>query len=137
MSQTFIPGWQAEIEINLTDLTVVGNVIGYSDDATAVPKSVFGKKYRNTVRGQHVVTIDASGHLSAEIVPDLMAMNAIDIPVAFSIQIGTAAGATDGGTLDGTAVISNLSLNDDSEGNWSWSITMESDDEPTYTPVTP
>lgn len=137
MSQTFIPGYLATVAINLEDLTVVGQVIGYSDDATALPKPVFGTRYRNTVRGQGVVSIDVSGHLSAEVTAALFEMNALPDAVAYTIQIGEAAANTDGGTLTGMAVITNLTLGDDATANWSWSLTLETDGDPVYTPVAP
>jgi hypothetical protein len=135
VTQTFIPGYQAAVTINLEDLTVVGQVIGYSDDATALPKPVFGTRYRNTVRGQGVVSIDVSGHLSAETITALMTMNAIPIPVTYSIQMGEIGGLTDSGILSGLAVITNLTLGDDATANWSWSLTLESDGDPEYTPA--
>ena len=138
MAQTFIPGYLAAVEINSEDLTVIGQVLGYSDDATALPKPVFGTRYRNTVRGQGVVSIDVSGHLSAETVASLMVMNALPDAVTYSIQIGEISpGATDGGILSGSAVITNLSLGDDATANWSWSLTLETDGLPVYTPATP
>ena len=137
MSQTFIPGYLASVEINAEDLTVVGQVVGYSDDATALPKPVFGTRYRNTVRGQGVVSIDVSGHLSAEVIGALMIMNALPDAVAYSIQIGELGGGTDSGILSGQAVITNLTLGDDATANWSWSLTLETDGDPIYTPVAP
>ena len=137
MSQTFIPGYLAEVTINLEDLTVVGQVIGYSDDATSLPKPVFGQRYRRTVRGQGVVSLDVSGHLSAEVTAALMTMNALPDPVAYTIQIGEAGAATDSGELSGSAVITNLTLGDDATSNWSWSLTLETDGDPVYTPVAP
>ena len=137
MSQTFIPGYLAAVTINLEDLTVVGQVIGYSDDATALPKPVFGTRYRNTVRGQGVVSIDVSGHLSAEVTAALFTMNALPEAVDYEIQIGEASGATDSGVLTGKAVITNLTLGDDATANWSWSLTLETDGDPVYTPVAP
>jgi hypothetical protein len=137
MAQTFIPGYLAAVTINAEDLTVVGQVIGYSDDATSLPKPVFGTRYRNTVRGQGVVSIDVSGHLSAEVIDALMVMNALPTSVLYAIQIGELAGATDSGSLTGSAVITNLTLGDDATANWSWSLTLESDGDPVFTPVAP
>jgi hypothetical protein len=137
MSQTFIPGYLAAVTINSEDLTVVGQVIGYSDDATALPKPVFGTRYRNTVRGQGVVSLDVSGHLSAEVVAALMVMNALPDAVEYSIQVGELGNATDSGILSGQAVITNLTLGDDATANWSWSLTLETDGDPVFTPVAP
>ena len=133
--QTFIPGYLASVEINAEDLTVVGQVIGYSDDATALPKPTFGPRYRNTVRGMGVVSLDVSGHLSKETVDALFVMNALPTAVTYSIQIGEEGGLTDSGVLSGSAVITNLTLGDDATANWSWSLTLETDGPPIFTPA--
>lgn len=137
MSQTWIPGYLATVSINAVDLTVVGQVIGYSDDATSLAKPVFGSRYRNTARGQGVVSLDCSGHVSAESIGDLFTMNALPGTVAYSVQVGEAGEATDGGVLTGDAVITNLSINDDATGQWAWSLTLETDGTPAYAPATP
>jgi len=135
MSQTFIPGYMTEISLNGTDVTLIGQVTSYSDDQTAVPKPTFGTRYRRTIAGQSLYSIDVSGHLAAESAGDLWAIKAQTVPVAWSIQIGTQGEATDGGILSGDAVVTNLTMDADAEGNWSWSCTLEGDGDPTYTPA--
>ena len=44
MAQTFIPGYHTEIEVGSDDLTLIGQVLSYSDDQNAVPKPTFGLK---------------------------------------------------------------------------------------------
>jgi predicted secreted protein len=135
--QTFIPGYLTEITLDGTDVTLIGQVTSYSDDQTAVPKPTFGTKYRRTIAGQSLYSIDVSGHLAAESAGDLWALKASSDAVAWSIQIGEAGAATDGGILAGNAVVTNLTMDSDAESNWSWSCTLEGDGDPTYTPATP
>lgn len=132
--QTFIQGYLTEITIGGTDYTLIGQVVSYSDDQAAVPKPTFGNRYRRTIAGQGLYTIDVNGHLAAEEVGNLWAMRGSNEPQDWTIQIGEAGGATDGGILAGDAVVTNLTMEADAEGNWAWSATLEGDGEPTYTP---
>jgi len=132
--QTFIPGYMTEVTINGTDVTLIGQVVSYSDDQTAVPKPTFGKRYRRTIAGQGLYTMEVSGHLAAENVGELWAIRAETEPIAWTVQIGTATEGTDGGIVTGNAVVTNLSFDADAEGNWAWSMSLEGDDQPTYTP---
>jgi predicted secreted protein len=129
----FIPGYQAEITLNSDDVTLIANVLSFSDDQTAIPKSTFGSKYRRTIAGQGLFTVDVSGHLGVDETATLWALRSETDPVAVSIQIGEAGAATDAGIIAGSAVITNLSYTTDSEGNWAWSATLEGDGEPTFT----
>jgi len=135
MAQTFIPGYMTAIEIGGDDLTLIGQVVSYSDDQTAVPKPTFGSKYRRTIAGQGLYSIDVSGHLSAEDTALLWALRATSAAVPWTIQVGELGEATDAGILGGTAVVTNLTMEADAEGNWSWSCTLEGDGAPTYTPA--
>lgn len=137
MSQTFIPGYLTEITIGGTDYTLIGQVVSFSDDQTAVPKPTFGTRYRRTIAGQGLYAIDVNGHLAAEEVANLWTMRAQSVPQAWTIQIGDAGGPTDGGILAGNAVVTNLTMEADAEGNWAWSCTLEGDGEPNLTPPAP
>jgi predicted secreted protein len=137
MTTTFIPGYATEIEIGTDDLTLIGQVVSYSDDQNAVPKPTFGAKYRRTIAGQGTYAIDVSGHLAAEEVGTLFALRADPDAQDWAIQIGALGEATDGGILGGTAVITNLTMEADAEANWAWSMTLEGDGAPTLTPPTP
>lgn len=137
MGETFIPGYDTAITINTEDFTLIGQVVSYSDDQTAVPKPTFGKRYRRTIAGQGLFTVEVSGHLAAEKVAALWALRAEKLPVPFTIQMGELGEVTDGGIVAGKAVVSNLEFSADAEGNWAWSCSLEGDDEPTYTPATP
>jgi len=138
MPETFIPGYLTEITIGTDDLTLIGQVVSYSDDQTAVPKPTFGTRYRRTIAGQGLYSMDVNGHLAAEEVGTLWALRATADALPWTVQVGEAGGATDGGILGGNAVMTNLTMEADAEGNWSWSATLEGDGEPTYTaPVAP
>lgn len=134
MTTTYVPGYLTEIEIGADDLTVIGQVVSYSDDAAAVPKPVFGQQSRNTVRGQKVYTIEVSGHLAAEFTGILFGLNTQPGAIPWQIQIGLAAAPTDGGLLTGDAVITNLTMDADAEGNWAWSMSLEGDGPADHTP---
>lgn len=137
MAETFIAGHFTEITLNAIDVTLIGNVVSFSDDQTAVPKPTFGKRYRRTIAGQGLYTIEVSGHISAEQIADLWALRAAAEAIAWTMQVGVLGEATDGGSLGGNGVVSNLTFEADAEGNWAWSCSVEGDDEPTYTPATP
>ena len=133
--QTFIPGWQAQITINVDDLTVVGNVLSIGRTRASLPKPVFGTPFRHEIVGQAAGTIAASGHLSAEVAPKLEALFAAATGHTYAIQIGVLGEDTDGGILGGILNITEYTIDDDAEGQWSWAITATMDGEPLYTPA--
>ena len=134
MSETFIPGYLTEIIVGADDLTLIGQVVSYSDDQNAVPKPTFGTKYRRTISGQGTYAIDISGHLAAEEVGTIFTLRANPDAHNWNIQIGELGAATDGGILNGSAIITNLTMEADAEANWAWSMTLEGDGAPTLTP---
>lgn len=135
MSETFVPGHFTEINIATDDLTLIGNVVSFSDDQTAVPKPTFGKKYRRTIAGQGLYSIEVAGHLAAEFTAELWALRATPDGVSWTVQIGDIGNPSDSGIIGGTAIVTNLTFEADAEQNWAWSMTLEGDDEPTYTPA--
>ncbi len=130
---TFIPGHMTDIQVGIENLTLTGQVVSFSDDQAAVPKPTFGTKYRRTITGQGTYSIDVSGHLAAEEVGSLWALRALEGAVPWSIQVGDIGTPTDGGIVDGDAVITNLTFEADAEGNWAWSMTLEGDGAPNFT----
>ncbi len=134
---TFIPGYLAEIEINLVDFTIVGNVLSLDFAPTVLPKPVFGQQYANAIGGQITATLSASGHLSTEILPSLLPLIESNTSVDFTITIGEAGGTIDGGTFSGKLVASGLSITDDATGEWEWSFDGTTDGPITYTAPTP
>lgn len=133
--EVFIPGYQTEIEIGADDLTLIGQVVSFSDDQTAVPKPTFGRRYRKTVAGQGSYTVEVSGHIAADASALLWAIRAVEGPQPWQIQMGELGGDTDAGIAAGSAVVTNMTWEADAEGNWAWSLSLEGDGEPTYTPA--
>lgn len=133
MAETFIAGYLTEIEIATEDYTLIANVTSFSDDQAAVPKPTFGTKYRRTIAGQGLYTMDVSGHLAAEKAVALWQLRSNDGPVAWQIQMGELGEPTDAGIMSGTAIVTNLTFEVDAEQNWAWSCTLEGDGEPSHT----
>ena len=137
MTQTFVPGWQTTITINSEDLTVVGNVLGFTRTKASNPKPVFGQDFRHELPGQAGGSLSAQGHVSTEKIAGLETMFNSEVPVAYTLQAGTPAGATDAGSWAGNLVITEYTLDTDAEGEWEWTINATLDGAPTYTPATP
>ena len=141
MAQTFVPGYQAEIIFDVggadVDLTVVGNVLSMDFTKATLPKSVFGQQWRNTASGQLSGAISAGGHVSVEVLPLLLPLILLEEPLAFTMYVGTLGGAIDAGEYAGDLVVGTLSINDDSEGEWEWSIDGETDGPVLFTPPIP
>ena len=134
MSQTFIPGWETEITINTEDLTVIGNVIGFTRTRASNPKPIFGSDFRRENTGQGGGTLSANGHCSTEKITALEALYDSNVSVPYTLQMGTAGGDTDGGAWAGELVITELTYDVDAEGEWDWSINATLDGKPAYTP---
>lgn len=138
MTTTFIPGYFAEITIDTIDYHIVGNVLGVDGSKTVPRKPVFGQPAIAAISGQRSWTISAGGHIAAEApTADLFAAFVNEVALPFTIQMGETGGSTDGGLLSGDLIISGLSITDDSEGEWEWSLTAEVDGDVTHTPATP
>lgn len=135
MSVTFIPGYLATITIDVNDYTVYANVIGLSSTKNAPRKPVFGQVGSNVISGQQSWSGEMSGHLAVEgPLAELLATYAKADLVAYTIQIGAAAGSTDAGTLTGFCTLSSLDITDDAEGEWDWAAGFEIDGVPVHTP---
>lgn len=139
--ETFVPGYMAEIILDVggsnTDLTVVGNVLSMDLTKNVLPKPVFGQQWRNSASGQISGSISCGGHVSTEILPALLPLVELETPIAFTIYVGEAAGAIDGGQYAGTMVVGSLSISDDAEGEWEFTIDGETDGAVTFTPPVP
>lgn len=130
---TLVPGWQATVTIDTEDFTAVGNVIALNRTKNVMTKPVFGSDSQRSLAGQKGGTFSASGHVSVEDYPALIAAYEKNEPVAFSIQIGTAEGSTDVGVLSGNCSIGSLGTNASADGEWEWSLEATIDGETTFT----
>ena len=135
MTLNWVSGYLATIDIGGDDFTVVGNVLSLDGAKTVPRKPVFGAVAQDAISGQKTWTLAASGHVAEEApVAELFALFAQEIPVEFTIQIGEAAGATDVGTMTGELVVSAMTISDDAEDEWSWSLTAEVNGDVDFTP---
>lgn len=136
MTTTFVPGYMAEITLNVVDYTVYGNVIGVSARKATPRKPVFGSSGQRVISGQQTWALQLAGHVAAEgPLTAILAAFAADTPIAFTVQVGEAAGATDVGEWSGNLVLSSLEVRTDAEGEWEFSANAEIDDTPTFTPA--
>jgi hypothetical protein len=132
---TFVPGYLTALTVNLVDLGIFGNVVGLNFTKTAPRKPVFGSQSQRTISGQIAGDMSASGHVAAEgPITDLLAALTAEVPLAFTLQAGEAAGATDAGSFAGNLVVTSLSFNADAEGEWDWSMAAAFDGMPVHTP---
>lgn len=134
---TFIPGWEATVLLNADDISAIGSVTSLSKTRNIMTKPTFGNQYSHSLGGQKVGSFSASGHVSAEQVSDLDSAFNSDLPIAFSIQIGTAGSATDGGMYTGDCVLSDFTIEANADGEWDWSIEAQTSGTVTYTAPTP
>lgn len=136
MPETFIPGYLGTVTINATDVSAVGSVVRLQRTRTVMTKPTFGSPDANSLGGQRLGRFSASGHISAEQAAALnTAFEAATVP--FSLQVGEAAGATDGGLYAGDAVISDYTVEANADGEFDWSIEAQTDGAVTYTPAAP
>ena len=139
MSQVFIPGYLASVELTLAavpvDLTVIGNVLSLDLSKNALPKPVFGQQWRNTASGQLSGALSLGGHLSVEHAGTLLDLIVSEEPIPFVIYAGEEGGTIDAGSYEGNCVVSGISISDDAEGEWEWTLDADTDGPVTFTPA--
>lgn len=137
MAITFIPGWETAITIDGDDWTVHANVLGMTRSKSSQPKPVFGTPFRHEIPGQASGALSLEGHVTVEHIQDLEDAFAAAVPVAYTIQVGTLSGPSDGGSYAGQLVLTELSIDTDAEGEWEWTASATLDGAPVYTAPTP
>lgn len=137
MVQTFIPGWETTLTFNAEDFTVVCSVTAFNRARSSNAKPVFGAPARRELPGQKSGAVSANGHISVEKIVALNALIDSDVAVAYVVQVGTAAGATDAGAYSGNMVITEMNFEADAEGEWDFTLAATLDGDPVYTPATP
>lgn len=133
---TFIPGYLGTITLN-TDPIITASAFNLNEQKNIMSKPVIGVSHAYTLAGQTSATFDISGHISVEQYPELRATFASQVPVAFSVQIGDGAGATDAGLLTGLVAIGNLTTSTTADGEWDFTCSGQTSGVITYTPATP
>lgn len=138
MTMTPVPGYLAELTVNLIDIGIRGQVMGISFGKNAPRKPRFGQAFTNVLAGgQKFVSFSANGHIDVE-GPAGALLTAFDSedPVAFDMQVGGASIAAVGvGAFTGTCVIESLDLSADAEGEWGWSGNFLVDGAAAFTPA--
>lgn len=138
MALTWIPGYLGTVTLNTDDLSTTGRVVSLELSKGAQAKPVFGSLYQRAVSGSISGTFSAEGHVATtKPVADLFDALESSAPVPYSIQLGDAAGATDGGTIAGNCILTGLTVSGDAEGEWDWTVTAMTDGAVTDTPGTP
>jgi predicted secreted protein len=134
---TFIPGYLGTVLLNTDDISAVGSVVSLSKTRNIMTKPTFGSPYAFSLGGQKLGSFSAQGHVSVEQIADIDNAFASDAPIAFSIQIGDAAGPTDAGLYAGNCVLSDYTITANADGEWDWSIEAQTSGAVTYTAPTP
>lgn len=137
MSLTYIPGYLGTVTLN-SDILTTARVTSIELGKAAIPKPVFGAQYSSAISGVITGTFSAEGHV-ATVVPlaDLITALESTVPVPFIIQLGEAAGATDGGTMAGDCMLTSLNISGDAEGEWDWTVSAATSGDVTHTAPTP
>lgn len=131
---SFIPGYLGTVTINSQDISATGSVVRLALSRTVMTKPVFGSAWGKSLGGQSLGAFSASGHVDTEKVAALNTMFSTGA-VTFSLQVGQADAATDGGLYSGTCVISNFTIEANADGEWDWSIEAQTDGTVTYAPA--
>jgi hypothetical protein len=133
----FIPGYEATVTFNADDFSAVGSVISLDQSKNMMTKPVFGSAFAHSLGGQKSGTISAQGHISTTKLPELQAAFDSEAPIAFTIQIGDAAGTTDAGNYSGNCNITSLTVEANADGEWDWTLEAQTTGEITFAPGTP
>lgn len=132
---TFIPGYLATVTINSDDITAIGSVFRLNMSRNVINKPHFGNAFNDKISGKRNIAFSASGNISVEQAADLQAMFDSDAPIAFSLQVGAASGATDAGLYSGTCIVATYSIDVSGDGDFAWTIDAEASGTVTYTPA--
>ena len=134
---TFVQGYLAEITIGTaSELALTGRVLSMDLQRGSNPKPVFGQKWINNVPGQIGGTLSAGGHVSVEMLAELLPLIESDVSLDFEIYVGDTTGTIDGGSFTGKVNASGISVADDAEGEWTWTFDGAIDGEVKFTAPT-
>lgn len=130
----FVPGYLGTITLNAETIKDLGgHVIDLNMQRNVMTLPLFGQAWAGALEGQRQGTFTASGTIDSDKLAALQTAFESG-PVAFSIQVGAAGEATDGGVYTGSCIVSNLTINAAADGKWEWSITATTNDAVFHTP---
>ena len=133
----FIPGYLGTVTLNSDDISAVASVTTLETTRNIMTKPTFGSPYAYSLGGQKLGTFSAEGHIDTLKLADIETAFNLDVPFAFSIQVGDAAGATDAGLYAGNCVLTSLTRTGSADGEWDWSFSAQTSGVVTYTGPTP
>jgi hypothetical protein len=132
----FIQGYLGTITIN-SDPIITANVLNFNQTKNIMTKPVIGSADAFSLTGQSSGSVSLQGHVSVTQLPELQAIFDLLVPVAFTIQVGDAAGATDAGLYSGLLSLGNLNLTATADGEWDYTADGQTSGNITYTPGSP
>jgi hypothetical protein len=132
---TFVPGYLGVVSIATQDISAIAHVTKLGRSRAGLAKKTFGNRYAYAIGGQREFSFSASGSVTAEQMAAIDTAYETDTPVAFSLQIGEAAGATDAGVYTGNCVLTTLDLDAGADGQWEFTLDAIGSDAPLYTPA--
>ena len=133
----FIPGYLGTVTVNSDDLSAVARVVSLETTRNIMTKPTFGSAYAFSLGGQKLGTFSAEGHIDTLKLQDIETAFNSDTPIAFSLQVGDAAAATDGGVYAGNCVLTSLTRSASADAEWDWAFSAQTSGAVTYTPPTP
>lgn len=131
--ETLIAGAEGTVTIDANPI-VVGSTYNFQLMQNVMQKSFVGQAWGHSLKGQKRASFSASGSVSVETHPNLHDAFSTGL-VAVSVQIGTAAGASDAGLYSGNFNFANLTITVNGDGEWDWSADFQSDGAITFTPA--
>ena len=130
---TFVPGSLGTITFNVVPI-ITGQASNFNRSRNAQAKPVIGSPDGFAIGGQRTGTFSVNGHVSAEQLPQLETAFALGTSIAFAIQVGDPAGATDSGSYAGSCVFNNLNIAVAGEGEWTYAVECITTGAVVYTP---
>lgn len=130
---TFVAGSLGTITFNVVPI-ITGNASNLNRSRSPKAKAVIGSPDAFAIGGQRSGSFDVNGHVSAEQLPTLETAFALETSIAFSIQVGAAAGVTDSGAYTGLCVFGSLNLSVTADGEWDYAASCLTTGAVVYTP---
>ena len=129
-----IAGYLGTVTLNTQDISSIGLVTAVNYGRNLMSRPTFGAGWTKTKGGVRSVNFTANGILDSAGAAKLQAAYAAEAPVAFSLQVGEAGQATDGGLHSGNCVIGQLTITGNADGEFEWNLSATSDGTVTFTP---
>lgn len=130
---TFIPGHVGAITLGANPV-VTAKASDLSIDAAVATKAIIGQGWTEAAEGQLSGSFNISGYATPASIGALMALRLAPGAKAFSLQVGEANQATDGGVFTGSVILSNFTVSQAADGDTEWSCTATTTGAVDYNP---